>query len=130
MELSKVDVEKIVDVYLRAWTSQDPELACSIFTDNASYREGGFAEPMLGSATIRSYWQKKVVEGQHDISCERLNVYLDANTAIVEWQAEFDDLEDLVRKRIREVAIIEFEGELISSLREYWSSQRLSNLAP
>ncbi len=36
--------------------------------------------------------------------------------------------ETLVRKRMREVAILEFEGKLIASLREYWSSEVIADL--
>ena len=32
-----------------------------------------------------------------------------------------------VRKRMREVAILEFEGHLIASLREYWASEQIGN---
>ena len=58
-----------------------------------------------------------------------LNLYLDENTAIVEWETEFDDLVQKVRKRIREVAILVFEGRLIASLREYWSSEQVAVLS-
>ena len=54
---------------------------------------------------------------------------MDGNTAIAEWQAEFDDLAKGVRKRMREVAILEFEGGLIASLREYWASEQVGQLA-
>jgi len=57
-----------------------------------------------------------------------LNLYLDGDTAIVEWEAEFDDLVKQVRKEMREVAIITFDGYRISSLREYWSSRCVADL--
>jgi len=58
-----------------------------------------------------------------------LNLYLDDTTAIAEWEAEFDDLPQRMRKRMREVAIIVFNGHLIESLREYWSTQEISELS-
>jgi len=70
----------------------------------------------------------KVVESQDRIACELLNLYLDGNTAIVEWEAQFDDLAQSVRKRMREVAILVFDGQLIASLREYWSSEQIADL--
>ncbi|HEX2301636.1 MAG TPA: hypothetical protein VHH34_24550, partial [Pseudonocardiaceae bacterium] len=54
-----------------------------------------------------------------------LNLYLDGNTAVAEWEAQFDDVVQGVRKRMREVAILVFEGKLIASLREYWASERM-----
>ena len=74
------------------------------------------------------YWQAKVVESQARITCELLNLYLDGDTAIVEWEAEFDDVAQSVRKRMREVAILVFEGQLIASLREYWSSEPIGRI--
>jgi hypothetical protein len=73
--------------------------------------------------------QRKVVETQGRTSCELLNLYLDGNTAIAEWQAEFDDLPQGIRKRMREVAILVFEDQLIASLREYWATQVLAQPA-
>jgi hypothetical protein len=80
-------------------------------------------EPIRGRDGIRSYWQTKVVGGQANINCDLLNLYLDDGTAIAEWQAEFDDTAQQVRKRMREVALLTFDGPLIASLREYWASE-------
>jgi hypothetical protein len=51
------------------------------------------------------------------------NLYLDGETAIAEWEAEFDDRVQQVRKRMREVALLGFDGHLIERLREYWASE-------
>jgi len=82
--------------------------------------------PIVSRDGIKAYWQTKVVESQANIKCELLNLYLDGETAIVEWEAEFDDLAQNVRKRMREVAIVVFDGHLIESLREYWASQEVT----
>jgi hypothetical protein len=42
---------------------------------------------------------------------------------IAEWEATFDDRVQGRRKRMREVAILEFDGNRIASLREYWASE-------
>jgi len=76
-----------------------------------------------GRDGIRDDWQTKVVGGQANITCELLNLYLDDGTAIAEWQAEFDDTAQQVRKRMREVALLTFDGPLIAGLREYWASE-------
>src|SRR5215216_6147300 len=75
-----------------------------------------------GRDGIRDDWQA-------NITCELLNLYLDDGTAIAEWQAEFDDTAQQVRKRMREVALLTFDGPLISSLREYWASEELPTAA-
>jgi hypothetical protein len=128
--LTKQDVRNVIDVYIRAWVEQDPDLIETIFTDTATYHERIFEASIKDRSGIRAYWKAKVVESQANIECELLNLYLDGNTAIAEWEAEFDDLVQDVRKRMREVAILVFEGRLIASLREYWVSQQVTRLSP
>jgi nuclear transport factor 2 (NTF2) superfamily protein len=125
VELTKRDVLDVVDTYIRAWVTQDPDLIVTIFTDEATYHERVLEDPIRTQQGIRAYWQSKVVRSQGRISCKLLSAYLEGNTAIVEWEAEFDDLEKGHRKRMREVAILEFDGKLISSLREYWASESI-----
>lgn len=119
------DVRTTIDTYLRAWMQQDPELIGTVFTADATYHERVLGEPIRGRAGIRDYWQRKVVEGQGDIDARLLNLYTatDGTTVIAEWEATFDDRVQGVRKRMREVAILEFDGDRITSLREYWASE-------
>jgi ketosteroid isomerase-like protein len=70
-----------------------------------------------------------VVQAQANIRCQLLDVYLDGDTVIAEWEAEFDDLTQGVRKRMREIAVLVFEGRLIASLREYWASEQIGPVA-
>ncbi len=125
MALTKDEVRGALGVYMRAWVEQDPDLIVTIFTSSATYHERVLGEPIRNREGIRQYWQEKVVESQGAIECELLNLYLDGDTAIAEWEARFDDRIQGVRKRMREVAILEFEGRLIASLREYWSSEQI-----
>jgi ketosteroid isomerase-like protein len=128
MELTKQDVREVLDVYIRAWETQDPDLIVTIFTESATYHERVLQAPIPNRAAIRRYWETKVVEDQANIKCELLNVYLDGTTAIAEWQAEFDDVAQGVRKRMREIAVLDFDGRQIAALREYWSSERVGAL--
>jgi ketosteroid isomerase-like protein len=121
-----MNAAKTIDTYLRAWMDQDPNLIVTIFTDDATYHERVFQEPIRARAGIREYWQTKVVQEQANIEAHLLNLYLADNgtTAIAEWEATFDDLVQGHRKRMREVAILEFDGDQIASLREYWASEQ------
>lgn len=126
MSLGKEDVRKLIDIYICAWTTQDPDLILTIFTPSATYHERVLEQPICGHAGIREYWQTKVVKEQANISAELLSLYLDGATAIAEWEARFDDIVKGHRKRIREVAILELADDRIASLREYWTSERVS----
>ncbi|GFG74521.1 nuclear transport factor 2 family protein [Mycobacterium botniense] len=120
-----MDTRKTIETYLRAWMTQDPDLIVTIFTDDATYHERVLQEPIRTRAGIRNYWQTKVVQEQANIEAHLINLYSadDGTTVIAEWEAIFDDLVQGQRKRMREVAILEFEGEQIASLREYWASE-------
>lgn len=126
MNLTKQDVLDVVETYIRAWVTQDPDLIVTIFTDSATYHERVLEEPIRTGGGIRKYWTDKVVRSQGNITCELLNLYLDGDTAIVEWEAEFDDLVKMTRKRMREIAVLEFEDKKIASLREYWASREIT----
>jgi hypothetical protein len=127
MSLTKEDVHKLIDIYIRAWTTQDPDLILTIFTPTATYHERVLQEPIRDHAGIREYWETKVVKEQANIEAELLSLYLDGATAVAEWEARFDDVVKGERKRMREVAILELDGDLIASLREYWASERLGS---
>jgi len=120
-----MNARAVIDTYLRAWMTQDPELIVTIFTDDATYHERVLDEPIRTRAGIRDYWQTKVVDGQADIDARLLSLYTatDGATVIAEWEATFDDVVQRQRKRMREVAILEFQGDQIASLREYWASE-------
>jgi len=133
MALTRQHAASIVDTYVEAWQSQNPDLICTIFTPDATYHERVMGDPIPGREWIRDYWQTKVVEGQANIRCHPLSLYLDGDTAIVEWEAKFDDVAQGVRKHMREIAVLEFarvgSGEYrIYSLREYWASETVAVL--
>lgn len=127
MSSTKEDVRNLIDVYIRAWTTQDPDLILTIFTPTATYHERVLQEPIRDHAGIREYWETKVVKEQANIQAQLLSLYLDGETAIAEWEAEFDDVVQGQRKRMREVAILELDNDRIASLREYWASERLGS---
>ena len=129
MRLTRQHVLSVLDVYIRAWQEQDPALIVTIFTPGASYHERVLGDPIPDRDAIRAYWESKVVGGQANIRCQLLSLYLDGDTAIAEWLAEFDDVSDGVRKRMQEIAVLTFEGGLIASLREYWASEDVGELS-
>ncbi len=128
MALTKNVVREVIATYIRAWETQDPNLIVTIFTPDATYHERVMQAPIPDREAIRRYWQSKVVGGQANISCRLVNLYLDGDTAVAEWEAEFDDVAQSVRKRMKEIAVLVFEGRRIASLREYWASETVGAL--
>jgi len=129
MSLRRDYVQGVLGTYVRAWETQDPDLITTIFTEDATYHERVLRDPIPDRESIREYWKTKVVAAQANISCTVLAFYISGQTVTAEWEAWFDDLEKCERKHMKEVAILTFRGRLISSLREYWSSESLGALA-
>lgn len=123
--VSREIVENVLKIYEDAWVNQDPEKILTIFAENATYHERVLEKPLVGHDEIKQYWQSKVVEEQSDIKFKLLNIYIDGDTAIAEWDASFFNKNENKRIHIQEVAIIEFSGDRIRSLREYWHSERV-----
>jgi ketosteroid isomerase-like protein len=128
MTLTEDHVREVIATYIEAWQSQDPDLICTIFTPGATYHERVLADPIPDREAIRAYWESKVVGAQANITCRLLELIIAGDTAFAEWLAEFDDLQQGVRKRMREIAVLRFEAGLIASLREYWASETLGQL--
>jgi ketosteroid isomerase-like protein len=128
MALTRQEVIDVIYVYIRAWETQDPDLIVTIFTPAATYHERVMGDPIPDRDAIREYWETKVVGAQANITCDLMSLYIDGDTAIAEWVAEFDDIAQGVRKRMKEIAVLEFEGRQIASLREYWSSETVGQI--
>ena len=118
-------VEEIIEKYKDAWEKQDPDAILEIFTEDAIYHERVLEKPFIGHSEIRRYWKEKVVEGQEDIHFNLLALYIDGDTAIVEWEVNFFDKKEGVKKHMKEIAILEIKNNKIASFREYWTSKQI-----
>ncbi len=119
--MTKEKARELLEIYGRAWETKNPELIVTIFTPNATYNDP--AEPEnTGHEGIRDYWVKKVIEGQRDIHFELLNVWVDGDAVIAEWNADFVDIKRNIKIDMREFAIFTAEGDKFGSLREYYET--------
>lgn len=89
MTITETEVAQWLDAYKKAWETRDTDLALSLFTEDAEYREKRFGEPLLGHTTLRSYWQDRVFEHQRDISFSYEVWGIRDNQSMVTWQASF-----------------------------------------
>ncbi len=118
-------VNNVLKVYRDAWVNQDPDKILTIFTKDAVYHERILQEPFVGHEEIKRYWQSKVVEEQSDIKFKLLNIYIAGDVVTAEWDASFFNKKKNKRMHITEAAIMQFEGDKIKSLREYWHSEEV-----
>jgi len=119
-DINREMVKKIIMDYAEAWITQDPEKIVLIFTPDGIYHEFVLEKPHVGHDAIKKYWQERVVSEESDIKFELLNLYIDGNVAIAEWDVKLRYKDR--QTHMREVAILEIHGNKIKSLREYWHS--------
>ena len=122
--VSKKIVRQLIEKYKKAWVEQNPADIVKIFAKNGIYHEKVLEKPFVGHAQIKKYWKDKVVGEQKNIRFRLLNLFVDGNVAIAEWEARFYDKKRKTNIHMKEIAILKIRNNKISSLREYWSSEQ------
>jgi ketosteroid isomerase-like protein len=117
--MTKERALELINIYGKAWETQDAELIASIFTDEATYNDPVEPENM-GISAIKEYWKYKVIGEQKNIKFDLKNIWMDGDTVIAEWNAKFDDIKRNININMTEVAIFTVENNKFSSLREYY----------
>ena len=105
--------------YRRAWIERDADLAATLFTADAIYREQPFQEPFVGREAIRRYW--------HDVTRSQSAIELRYGTPLatgrrlaVEWWANL--LNDGSPVTLAGEFLLTFaDNGQCRELREYWA---------
>ena len=121
--LTHGDAQDLMDRYKRAWERRDPELAVSLYREDAEHRQDPFSEPRVGANAIREMW--------NDIAAKAVNVEFDAEriwvngaTVLCSFHAATTGRTDAERVRLRGFMTLELdEAGLIQRARE-WTLSR------
>ncbi|MCE9643987.1 nuclear transport factor 2 family protein [Candidatus Parcubacteria bacterium] len=112
---------ELLNTYGKAWEEQDDDLILTVFTEDATYDDP--KEPKnFGHEEIRNYWITKVQGEQKDIHFTLLNTWVDGDTVLAEWKANFTDVPRSLQIEMHEVAIFSVRDDKFASLREYYKS--------
>jgi SnoaL-like domain len=126
--ISEQEAAAWLDSYKAAWEKRDVELVLSLFTENADYRERRFGEPLLGHATLQSYWQNRVFEHQRDITFDYQIWAVRGGECVATWQAAFTWLPIMGRMEIDGILCAGFDdrrdGKLVCAHFSEWMDQR------
>lgn len=117
--MTKEKALELINIYGKAWETQDTELVASIFTDDATYNDPMEPEN-IGVDAIKEYWKYKVIGEQKNIKFNLKNIWMDGDTVIAEWNSRFDDIKRNINIDMIEVAIFAVKNDKFSSLREYY----------
>lgn len=86
--MERKDVERWVEEYVRAWSSNDPEDIGGLFTDDASYYTAPFREPWSGrDAIVRDWIDRKDEPGDWTFRSDVLAIADDI--AFVQGQTDY-----------------------------------------
>lgn len=111
--------------YGRAWETKDPVAASALFTEDAAYHELPFADPAIGRAGIRQYWEA-ATRNQINIEFHSEVVAVANGQGIAHWSAEFTRKPSGVRTKLDGVFLLEFDNQgLCRKLREWWHRTEL-----
>lgn len=121
--MTKEKAFKLINLYGKAWTTKNPEILNLIFTEDATYDDPKEKENM-GIEEIKKYWEYKVIGEQDNIKFDIKNIWIDGDTVVAEWHANFKDTKRQILIDMLEVAILTVKDEKFSSLREYYKTTK------
>lgn len=106
--------------YKQAWENRDPFAARELFTENATYQETPFEEPMSGLDEIYSYWEE-VPKTQQMIKFESKILSVTDDTGIAHWTTSFVRIPGEVKVWLDGIFIVllNHEGKC-TEFKEWW----------
>lgn len=110
--------------YKRAWETRDADLAASLFTRDARYKENPFGEPIIGREAIHDYWAEATGR-QEDIRFAVTNSLHTGYVLIAEWTCTYRDRATGKRRELAGMFFADFYGPQVRAFREYWQSHAL-----
>ena len=118
------ELKSWLDTYGRAWETRDPELVVTLFTEDATYQETPFVEPMRGRVAIHEYWAQKVAQWQEDVRFGHEVLAVEGDTGIGHWWVSFVRIRTKSKVRLDGIFLLTFDRtRLCRTLREWWVRQ-------
>lgn len=120
----KVNLESLrawLECYRLAWEGRDSDAVVRLFSEDATYQETPFTQPLRGREAIRQYWSRVVVDSQEQIGFGYEVLAFAEVTAIAHWWASFVRVSSKGRVSLDGVFLLTFTPEgFCRELREWW----------
>lgn len=109
-----------LDSYKHAWEGGDSIAAGAIFTEDATYQEKPFDEPMRGRRAITDYWSGNALE-QDNVQFGSEVLATTDELGIARWWASFSDRSSKAHVKLDGIFVVHLDSDyLCSQLREWW----------
>lgn len=118
------DADEFLAKYKKAWETRNVDLAASLFTRDAQYKQGPFEKPIVSREAIQNYW-KAATERQEDIHFTVNNFFRIGYILVAEWTCTYRDRSSGERRELAGVFLADFYGTQVRTFREYWLSRAL-----
>lgn len=123
MERSMPTVDEFsrwLEGYRRAFIAFDAEAASQLFSDDATYQDSPYADPVLGRAAIVAYWQM-VAELMTDVALECEVVAVSGNVGVAHLRDALTRISSGTRARYDGIFVVRFDQDGRSiDFREWW----------
>jgi len=116
------DAKEFLEKYKKAWQTRDADLAASLFTRDARYKENPFSEPIIGREAIHDYWAAATAQ-QEDIRFTVTNYLHTGYVLIAEWTCHYRDRSSGRARERAGMFFADFYGNQVRAFREYWQSR-------
>ena len=120
--LSGSDAQHFLKKYKQAWETRDADLAASLFTRDARYKENPFGEPIIGREAIHDYWAAATAQ-QDDIRFTVTNFLHAGYILIAEWTCQYRERASGRSRELAGMFFADFYGNQVRAFREYWQSR-------
>lgn len=110
-------VRSWVDGYERAWRSPGTGALAELFTEDATYRQSPYREPVRGLPAIAAMWEAERTGPDEDFRMTSEPVALDGDTAVVRVEVTYGEP---ARQQYRDLWIIRFAGDGRCRAFEEW----------
>jgi hypothetical protein len=116
------DAKEFLQKYKKAWETGNADLAASLFTRDARYKENPFGEPIVGRDAIHEYWAGATAR-QEDIRFAVTNFLQTGYVLIAEWTCTYRDRSSGRPREVAGMFFADFYGNQVRAFREYRQSR-------
>lgn len=90
-DATRMQVERWIALYERAWRSPGTAMLAELFTPGASYRMSPYDEPVVGLEAIGSLWEREREGPQESFTLETTVVAAEGDTGVVRAAVEYGE---------------------------------------
>lgn len=122
--MEKAVVQDWLNRYVEAWKSYDPQAIGALFSADAHYFYGPYAEPLVGrEAIIASWLENRDAPGTYDAHYEPLMI--DGNRAVVNGRSQYFEADGkTLRGEFDNIFVLEFDAAGDCTLFREWYMQK------